>query len=89
MQYGRVLKVESQPYNDILYDLDAAKFLQGIPWSHNYTLYIIIPPVHRMYCKKAQKCYSTFDGYENMIVKYMMHQRQSKRRKAGAASLPC
>ena len=26
----------------------------------------------------------TFDGYENMNVKYMMHQRQPKR-KAGAA----
>ena len=77
------------PEDDILYDLDAAAFLQCIPWSHSYTQYIIIPPVHRIYCKKAQKCYSAFDGYENMSVKYIMHQRQSKRRKAGAASLSC
>ena len=63
------------PDDDILYDLDAATFPQCIPWSHNYTLYIIIPPVHRIYYKKAQKCYSAFDGYENMSVNYMMHQR--------------
>ena len=75
--------------DDILYDLDVATFLQCIPWSHSYTLYIIIPSAHKIYYKKAQKCYNAFDGYENMSVKYMMHQRQSKRRKAGAASLSC
>ena len=38
-----------------------------------------MPPVHRINCKDTQNAIVAFDGYENISVKYMMHQRQSKK----------
>ena len=38
-----------------------------------------MPPVHRISCKDAKNAIVAFDSYENISVKYMMHQRQSKK----------
>ena len=38
-----------------------------------------MPPVHRIYCKDPRNAIVAFDDYENISVKYMMHQKQPKK----------